>query len=448
MRKIFLIIIFFTFLEAKEIFIPQNIYEYLNKENPFVSTLFNKENIAKERIEYYKGAFNTKISSKYDFKEYPATSGEYYDIFTKKKIQNGIEFLAGYRNAEGTQEYNNIKTGKEGEILLGVTLPIIDLLKGANSDKTKLDIAKIESVKQENGSKNNLRIFYLEVFNIYYKLLHNKIILNLEQQLLKKAKDRQEFIQQKVKAGVLPELSLVEAEQQIINRAQRSFLAIIIFENSFTDFAKYLNFSKAQFKKRYILNDFLEIPVEEFNFDEVFQIAKTNRPDIKMLEFDKQKLNIEKENIDLLKYPNTNLTLYGVHDFKYGNGFKISFNIEFPIERSEYESKIGEYQQNIKNTNLLQQKKLIEIRRYLKNIISSLNILKENIENAKQEIKLVKKLESGEYKKYLVGSSNLFLLNQREIYTLDVEKKVLQYKLNYILLKEELSFQIGFNNKK
>ena len=443
MLRFFLIALSFTFLEGQEIFRSQNISEYLNKENPFVSTLFNKEYIAKERIQYYQGAFDTKISAKYDFKEYPATSGEYYDIFTKKKFQNGMEFLAGYRNAKGTQEYNNIKTGKEGEILLGVTLPVIDLFKGTNSHKTKLDIAKVESFKQKYNSKNNLRLFYLEVFNSYHKLLYNRIVLKLEQKLLKKAEDRQEFIQQKVKAGILPEFSLVEAEQQIINREQRLFLATISYENSFTDFVKYLNMSKDRFKKRYVLKDSLEIPVEKFNFDEVLEKAKANRPDIKMLEFDKQKLYIEKKNIDLLKYPNINLSLYGVHDFKYGNGFKISFNIEFPIERGQYESKIGEYQQNLQNREELQQKKLIEIRRYLKNIINSLDILKENIANAKQEIKLVKKLENGETRKYLVGSSNLFILNQREIQTLDVEKKVLQYKLNYLLLKEQLNAQMG-----
>jgi len=39
------------------------------------------------------------------------------------------------------------------------------------------------------------------------------------------------------------------------------------------------------------------------------------------------------------------------------------------------------------------------------------------------------------------------MLNQRETYTLEVEKKVLQYKLKYLILKEEFYKELGKEGK-
>lgn len=445
MKKFFLLLsISFTILEAKELFTSGKISEYLNETNPYVSTLLNKEYIAKERVKYHKGAFDTTLTAKYDNKDYPASSGEYYDLLAKKKIKNGIEFTAGYRRAEGTQEYNNIKTGVEGEMLAGVKLPLNALIQGTNTYKTNLDAAIVESVKYKYNSNNNLRLFYLEVLNAYYTLLYNKLILNYENQLLEKAKNRESFTKHKIKVGAFPEISLIEVQQQIINRKQRTLATKTSYENSFTNFLKYLNISKEQFTQKYVLKGILDMPIENVDLREAIEMAKINRPDLKMLEFDKQKLNIEKKNANLLKYPAFNVALYGVHDFKYDNdGFKVALDISFPVERSRYESKIGEYTKNLQNIEQLKQKKLLEISTSLRNIINSLKLLKANIDNAEQEVTLVKKLESAENKKYLHGSSNLFIINQRETATLEVEKKVLQYKLNYLLLKEQLNAQIG-----
>jgi outer membrane protein TolC len=435
-----------TLLNAKELFTYEKISLYLNEENPFISTLLNQEYIAKERVKYHEGAFDTKITGKYDDKDYPATTGEYQEIFLKKKIENGMEFMAGFREAEGTQEYNNIKTGKEGELLAGVKIPVFQLFEGTNSHKIALDVAVIESVRSQYNSKNSLRLFYLQVLTSYYTLLYNRIVLNFEKQLLKKAKGRSEYIEQKVVAGTQPELSLIEAQQQIINREQRLFVATTSYENSLRTFTQYLHISTDEFSRRYELKDALEIEFQNISLDKSVELAKTNRPDLKMLELEKQQLFLKKESANLLKYPDFSVSLYGVHDFKYGDGFKISLGVEFPIERSRYESKMGEYLQSLQNIDNLQERKVRELSTSLQNIINSLSILKENIDNAEKEIELVRKLEKAEKRRYSVGSSTLFLLNQRETYTLDVEKKALRYKLNYLLLKEELNSQIGNNS--
>ena len=48
-----------------------------------------------------------------------------------------------------------------------------------------------------------------------------------------------------------------------------------------------------------------------------------------------------------------------------------------------------------------------------------------------------------ENKKYEVGSSNLFQVNQREILTLEVKRKQLEYYLNALMIQQEIKRETG-----
>jgi len=57
---------------------------------------------------------------------------------------------------------------------------------------------------------------------------------------------------------------------------------------------------------------------------------------------------------------------------------------------------------------------------------------------SEKEIILAEELEKAEIKKFEVGYGNLFLINQREIYTLKTIKKNLKYKLEYLINYKKL----------
>jgi outer membrane protein TolC len=443
MRTLLLMAISTSIFWGQKIFTPQNLSEYLTDSNPYVSTLLNREKIAKQKIGFYEGAFDTTLSGKADQKEYPATTGEYGELFLKKRFENGLQLYSGYRRSVGTQEYNNIKTGKSGEMQLALKLPVVELLQGTNSHKVALEVAKIGSQKQGFGSKNGIRLLYLNALSSYYILLHSRAVFGLQDQLLSKAKNRRSYIKKRVDNGLLPQLSLLEVEQQIINRQQRLFSAKTVYENSLANFLKYLNLSESQFFSLYRLSETLPVELIKLNFETALETARKNRPDLKMLYYDRQKLQVEREGVNNLRFPSVNLTLYGVHDIKYGNGFKVALGMDFPVERSKYHSKVGEYRQSLQNVDEVEKKMLFEIEATLKNIIGSLNILRVNMDSAEREIVLVKRLEEAENRKYKLGSSNLFMLNQREMYTLNTEKKLLDYKLKYLLWREQLKSEVG-----
>lgn len=444
MRKIlFFLSLMIGTLEAKEMFTSNKIAEYLNDENPYIYTAHAQEYIYKAKEQYQLGEFDTKFSVKYDKKEYPVTKGEFYEASLSKPVENGMEFIAGYRQAEGTQEYNNIKTSQNGEMIAGVNIPVFSLIHKTNTRKMNLKIAQIQSIKYRFNTQNVLRVLYTEILTSYYELLYNKALVKLETELLEYSEKRESFIRKKIDSGTAAEIELIEIQQQIINRKQRLLSAKNDYEKSLELFLRYLNISTEVFFSKYVLEDVLETETIHVTLSDSIEMAINSRVDLKMLQYEKEKLELEKKNTVLSGYPNLNLSVYGVHDFTYNEGFKVSVDMVFPIERRKYYGKTQEIDKTVKYIEKLKEKKVINIKTRLANIINSLKAVEKNILYAGSEVKLAQKLRSVEYTKYNIGTSNLFMINQREIYSLEVKKKILKYKLDYLRLKEQFHNEVG-----
>lgn len=436
--KIWLVLIILSeFVQAKELFTKEKIAQYLTDKNPYIYTARAKEYAYKAKVEYYEGAFDTQLVAKYDNKEYPASTGKFLDVSLQKPTQSGLELVAGYRKAQGTQEYNNIKTSEDGEALIGVKIPVFEMLNKTNSRKLNLETAKLQSTKYLFASQNNLRLLYMRILKSYYTLLYYKTLLRFEKELLHRTKKREIFVQKRVTSGSLPELSLVEVRQQMISRKQRVIFAKNNYSKSVEIFLQYINVSKETFFDQYDFKDVLENRFIDVDLDNAVSEALQNRADLKVLKYEYEQQQLQKQNTQLLAYPRLNLSLYGVHDFKYNQGFKVALEMKFPVQRREYHGKNNEIDRNLENIQKLKEKKLLNIKTSLTNIVASLGVEEQNLELSTEELKLAVKLENAENKRYQLGDSNLFMLNQREMYTLEVKKKIVKYKLDYLLLKEE-----------
>ena len=432
-----------TPLVAKELFGVQNISEYLNPSNPFFYSAIGKESIYKERDRYYLGELDSKLFLKYDKKEYPLSSGEFLDTGVHKTLENGVEVTLAYRKAEGTQEYNNIKTGDEGEVRAGVTLPVLAVLNGMNSRKLNIDAARLDKIKFKHTSNDNLRILYSVIVEEYYKVLYYKAVVEAQEKLFHKVQRRKQLIDKRVKSGTLAEVARLEAQQQSINTEQNLLLAQNDFFSALERFVKYLNISRDVFETKYSLGVLEETAHSKISLDNYVELAIENRPDLKAYELEIKKIHLQQKQTQLLGYPKMDLSFYGVHDFKYDDGFKVALDMEFPIERRKYEGKNIENKNSIKNLQMNKSKEILSIRTKLVTIVNSLDMFEKNLESSKVELQLLEKLEEAENKKYLLGMSNLYMVNQRERATLNVEQKVLKYHFECLLLEQEAKREAG-----
>jgi len=441
--SLFIGLLTINLLNAQEIFTEDKIIKFLTKENPFIYETLAQEYIYREKKRYFLGDFDTKLSAKYDKKDYPTSEGEFFDFTIDKPLENGTEFILGYREAEGVQEYNNIKTGSDGEVRAGIKIPVFSVINNISTRKLNLDSASLDAKKFSFKSKDNLRLLYFKVVSLYSELLYFKDVLELENELLDVAKKREIIINKRVKLGALANISLLEATQQIINRKQRLVSAQNSFFNTFANFLKYLNISKTEFEKLYILPSIEEIKDEYIDIESSINSAIENRADLKVFDYEIKKMNLQERHTNLLKYPNLNISFYGVHDFTYEHGFKVAIDMAFPIEQRKYEGRYAQIKKSIKNIENSKEKRIINVKIKLTNIINSLKNIAINIKNSKDEVLLVEKLQEAENKKYRLGLSTLFMVNQREIYTLEIKKKLLTYNLTHLLLQQEVNSEIG-----
>ncbi|MEA2047166.1 MAG: TolC family protein [Campylobacterota bacterium] len=428
---------------AKEVFEKKDIAQYLTLKNPFYYSAVGEKFIYEEKKKYHLGAFDTKLKAKYDNKDYKVSEGEFLNLGVEKPLDHGIDLSLDYRKATGVQEYNNIKTGKEGELLLGVKVPVFSVIEKINKRDYNLNAASIESKKVTSLSKNNLRLLHYEILYSYYTLLYYKGVHLLVEDLLSNAKKRKKFIHSSVLSGTMAEIELLEIEQQIINREQNLISVKNIYQSALLDFLKYLNMDKKTFFKLYSLSSLENSSHTHKSIKEAIQFALEHRPDLKVFDFDREKLMLEGQYSNLLKYPDLKLGLYGSHDIQYGNGFKFSLEMDFPVEQRKYRAKNLEIKSSLLNLEKKMEMKIINIKISVRNIVNSLNTLLDNIKKSKSETRLVEKLENAENKKYKLGLSNIFMVNQREMQTLKVKQKLLKYHLDYLLLKEELNKEIN-----
>ena len=421
---------------ATEAFTLKSMQKYLNEENPYVYRAIGKKYVAQEKLNATDGLFDTKIVAKYDEKEYPSSSGTYYGASLEKPTEFGIDLSAGYRYAYGTQEYNNIKTGKDGEFIVGAKLPIIALLNQIDERRLRVGLSKMDLKNSEYAYKESMRSLYFRLMSDYYLLLNHKALLDISHEMLQKVEKRRSFLESNVEKGNMPQIVLLEASQQVLNAEENLLNATRAYENKLTELLAYLNLSKEQFKALYHLPELPEPLNEEFTFDESIEVAMQKRTDFKIFNTEIEKLLLSNKNNERKKYPKVDLGLYGVQDLNDESGFKLSLNVSFPFAQSEYRAKSAEIQESIKLINSEKQTRIIELKSDLLNIINSLALIKQNLQNAKEQTILLEKLELAERRKYELGSSTLFLLNQREISTMQSKRKIIEYKFEHQLLLE------------
>lgn len=442
--KILIVLFLCTFLvNAQEVFLPKHISKYLNEENPFYYQEIGEQYIAKGRETFAEGSLDTQLNAYQDQKRYPTTTGAYETVEIFKPIENGLEFSMAYRRAEGKQEFNNILTGNNGEIISSMKVPLLEVLHDINKIKVDIQSAKLGTEQSEYQSKYNLLNLYFNITKIYYQVLLQKQLTDTQQELIHKAKKTHAFIFKQVEAGELPTVADIEIRQLILDREQQYIYEKNDFDMLLNIFLQYLGIDKISFRKMYSL-PLLEMKRNVLPIlSEAINLAINNRPDLKIMDVELEKLALEKKYNDLGKYPKLDMKFSGVYDPIHKEGYKVSLNFNFPIERRRYSGT----DEVLQKKNLMVQSEKLKFLRELEtnilNLYQKIKTKKIGIKLLIKELLLVQRLEWVERKKLHEGIGTLMFLNQREIATLKVEQKLLKdyYELDTYFLA--LNYLLG-----
>jgi hypothetical protein len=260
----------------------------VEKNFPLLVATMQDLMIARSELITAEGAFDSSLRS-----GATASTGYYQNqrfdtIIEQPTPVNGTSFFAGYRLGRGefAPYYGERATNRYGEVRAGARVPLlrdrtIDKNRaGIQSSTIGLKIADLNVTQQKVEIIKNAMLRYWDWIASVEKLKIAKNIYNI-------AKDRQDQIQKRVKAGDLPRIEETENKRIVLQRKSQLVAFEQLLINSANELSIYLmtdeNKSYIPSEDEVPENPFSQLTEDTINIETVVESAIKNRPEKKSL---------------------------------------------------------------------------------------------------------------------------------------------------------------------
>lgn len=354
---------------------------------------------------------------------------------TVPTLYNGVKLFAGYRNGEGNWPtyYQNYLTNSGGEYRAGLSLP---LLRDRLIDKERANLlssGQLILMKQQDAEAVKIKI-YQEAIKAYWQWVEAGLQLKTFKQLLDIAQQRQHAIEQQAEQGDLAKLAISENLQQIIQREQLLNQSQMIFEQASINLSLYLRDTRGNplVPKK---NALPTLP-EPTNTNDLAQISLKEHPGLKKLTHYAKVMKLKREQARNEFLPQLDATAYtfkqngtGGYPLLIPQAAMVGLSFKFPLFQRQAKGNLIQAESDLRQVRV-EKKFLYE---QLNNEFSSMLIgimrSKRQVSLLKKELSLAKKVQQGETKKFYEGDSTLFLVNQREQTTTQVQINALHAQI-------------------
>ncbi|STX81199.1 multidrug efflux protein, outer membrane component [Legionella busanensis] len=364
---------------------------------------------------------------------------------------NGLKLVGGYRIGRGDWPiyYQNYLTNSGGEYRAGVSLP---LLKDRLIDKERTKLltqAQRVALTAETIAVKKIKI-YREAIEAYWQWVQAGLQVQALKSLLRLAKDRQTAIVKQAHQGDLALLAIAENGQLILQRQQLLNQSERLLRQAAISLSLYYRDNHGHPKlplKQQLPKDLTPLSEETIKPEEFMQEQLRCHPALRQL---KRYYHIVKFKQTLAKndlLPELDATFYTSK--QYGSGGYprllpqaglVGIRFRFPLYQREAKGRL------ISATSELQQivveKKFIyeQLTNQLQNFFVALKFYYQQVQLLHQELQLAKQVQSGEVKKFYAGDSTLFLMNQREQMTAQLELNLIAAQVNLQQTKDFIRF--------
>ncbi len=341
--------------------------------------------------------------------------------FNVPTLYNGVKLMAGYRNGNGNWPiyYQNYLTNSAGEYRAGLSLPLLrDRL--IDKERTKL-LSSAESIRMKQHGAQAVKIkIYQETIKAYWQWVEAGLQLRTFRELLILAKTRQRAIQQQAKQGDLARLVMTENEQQIFQRKQLLNQGKMMFEQYGVNLSLYYRDQQGQPK----VPSEADLPaLVNLNASGVTRCVAhlAQHPALKTLQ---NYSTIIKMKRDLAKnelLPNLDANSYAFK--QYGTGgyplllpqaAMVGVSFKFPIFQREARGRLITAQTELRQVRTEKKFLYEQLKNTLTNLLIGIKRFRQQVSLLQQELTLARQVQQGETKKFYAGDSTLFLVNQRE----------------------------------
>jgi len=392
-----------------------------------------------------RGAFDPVISTSSDFLRYNSTStpGTAATATQNQGIvewttRSGMKFFAGSRINFGRVKSPLSSTGETGEYFAGVSMP---LLRDRNINAKS--IGERQAAIGITLADTEIAAVRLELFRNaatgYWEWVAAKQKLNVNRSIFEISTERARQVAARVDSGELAPIDSTEASIEVQRRMGNVVKAEQELQKSAVKLGLYL------WRDDGAPDD---VPVSErapqklsppnrlpdFVVRDGIDRALSNRPELQNLQLLSDQNELEQRLAQNNRRPRADLYISPGQDTGFasiGSTFKFGATIELPLRTRTADGQLAAAR--LKSEKILLDRQ-IERRGIEAEIITAaqnVNAAHDRYLLAKLELDLARSLEEGERRRFAVGDSTLFLVNQRERGTAEVEIKLIEIQAEY-----------------
>lgn len=367
--------------------------------------------------------------------------------FNIPTLYNGLKLFAGYRNGQGDWPiyYQNYLTNSGGEYRAGLSLP---LLRDRLIDKERSQLlTSAESIRMKTHDAQAIKIkIYQETIKTYWQWVEAGLQLHTFEQLLTLAKTRQSAIEQQATQGDLPMLAVSENMQQIMQREQLLNQGKMIFEQASIRLSLYYRDNSGRPK----VPERMRLPRRILHQSKNLTRTQTEvgcHPALKKLQNYSKIMTIKRDLARNELMPYLDVKAYAFKQFGSGGyplllpqAGMVGVAFKFPTLQREAKGKLVHAQSELQQVRTEKKFLYEQLKNELTNLLIGISRFQKQVAFLKKEQHLAELVQIGETKKFFAGDSTLFLVNQREQTTTQVQLNWIDATVQLEELKDLVRF--------
>lgn len=410
-------------------------------------------------VKQARGGFDPYLYASYEDKYYDDKN--YFNLLNaglKVPTWYGIELKTGIDQNDGVflNPENNVPDG--GLWFGGVS---VALGSGLFIDDRRASLRQAQIFAESTYAEQQqlMNDLYFDAIKSYWKWVEAWNSLKVYEAAVELAQFRFEGVRQSYIVGDLPAIDTLEAKIQVQNRTISFNESTLEFQNATLELSNYLWFEN---NTPLELTDSISPPSYENielsplmpldSLERIYSTLKLNHPEMQLFDFKLSQLNIDRRlkaeqlkpklnlNYNFLTEPvgNEFYTTVSTENYKWGVGF--SMPIFLRGERGALQiSKL-----KIRETQMDQQLTLYKLKNRLQSFYNSQITLNQQVLLYNDAVDNYSRLLAGEIQKFEMGESSLFLVNSREINTIEAQLKLIHLLTRYKTGEAELKRATGY----
>lgn len=422
----------------------EEVFAWVDRSHPLLKSAGTEKVVARGRLLRALGAFEPQLVNDTEIERFISSSrpqlgtqtAGFNDTFMDFRHPSGIKGIAGYRYSIGDAVIPDLKVGKDNQILLGASIP---LLRGllVNPESAELQRSELADPRAEVKIAETRQGLFLAAATQLWDLVAAAKLADVAQRAQKVAEDRMKQIEQRAKAGAVAPLDAVEANQEVQRRRESAIAAQRLVEQEQFKMSLFL-WEKSE-PVTPAIDRVPEFPANQTTpSPETVKAnkiqAKADRPEVREIGIEAKLNDIDLELAKNNLLPSLDADASPARSpekFVLGLGYKFGLELRVPIMQRRGRGEVLEAQGKADRLVLLQKYREQQVVVDVDNALSAIERAKERIAAAADSLRLAKTLEEGERFRFSLGATSVLFVNLRERNSVDSEIQLIRAKADY-----------------